>query len=185
MKSNIEAKWILLQTKQFLNMKFQAILSVLTICALSILSSCGNDADAPQKLTGEGDALPPAATPSVSADAPKPEPPQNAEGVWHYTCTKGCAGGAGAATACATCGGTLVHNQAYHGPAAPGAAANPAAAPGQAPGAAAGAKLAEPAQNAAGVWHYTCASGCAGGGGGAGNCGKCGKPLLHNKDYHQ
>lgn len=42
------------------------------------------------------------------------EPPQNADGVWHYTCSAGCAGGGGSATACATCGATLVHNTAYH-----------------------------------------------------------------------
>jgi hypothetical protein len=42
------------------------------------------------------------------------EPPQNAKGVWHYTCPKGCPGGAGSATACAGCGGTLAHNPAYH-----------------------------------------------------------------------
>lgn len=53
----------------------------------------------------------PAITPPVNQT---PEPPQNANGVWHYTCTAGCAGGAGSATACATCGATLVHNSAYH-----------------------------------------------------------------------
>lgn len=45
---------------------------------------------------------------------PMPEPPQNAAGVWHYTCPKGCAGGAGSAVACSQCGSTLAHNQAYH-----------------------------------------------------------------------
>ncbi len=39
---------------------------------------------------------------------------QNAKGVWHYTCANGCAGGAGSAVACASCGATLEHNQAYH-----------------------------------------------------------------------
>ena len=42
------------------------------------------------------------------------EPAQNAAGVWHYTCAKGCAGGAGIATACSSCGGMLAHNAAYH-----------------------------------------------------------------------
>jgi hypothetical protein len=45
---------------------------------------------------------------------PAPEPPQNAEGQWHYTCAKGHPGGAGAPGNCATCGEALVHNQAYH-----------------------------------------------------------------------
>lgn len=43
-----------------------------------------------------------------------PEPPQNASGVWHYTCPKGCAGGGGSATPCGVCGTTLAHNTAYH-----------------------------------------------------------------------
>jgi hypothetical protein len=41
-------------------------------------------------------------------------PAQNAQGVWHYTCSNGCAGGAGSAIACAACGTPLVHNQSYH-----------------------------------------------------------------------
>ena len=42
----------------------------------------------------------------------------------------------------------------------------------------------EPAQNTAGVWHYTCANGCAGGGGAAGACSNCGNALAHNQAYH-
>jgi len=53
-------------------------------------------------------------TPNPVTPTPTAEPAQNAAGVWHYTCAKGCPGGAGAATACATCGGTLAHNAAYH-----------------------------------------------------------------------
>ena len=52
--------------------------------------------------------------PKVQADQQEPAPAQNAAGVYHYTCSNGCAGGAASATACATCGATLVHNQAYH-----------------------------------------------------------------------
>ncbi len=50
----------------------------------------------------------------ANTPTPSPEPPQNASGVWHYTCSNGCTGGAGSATACATCGSTLVHNTLYH-----------------------------------------------------------------------
>ncbi len=53
-------------------------------------------------------------TPAVQATPAAPSPAQNAAGVWHYTCAKGCAGGAGEAVACSKCGGTLAHNQAYH-----------------------------------------------------------------------
>ncbi|MEM6321981.1 MAG: hypothetical protein AAF960_30255 [Bacteroidota bacterium] len=42
------------------------------------------------------------------------EPAQNADGVWHYICSAGCAGGAGTAGNCATCGGALAHNADYH-----------------------------------------------------------------------
>ncbi len=41
-------------------------------------------------------------------------PAQNALGVFHYTCTNGCYGGAGTASKCTTCGTVLAHNQAYH-----------------------------------------------------------------------
>ena len=40
-------------------------------------------------------------------------------------------------------------------------------------------------KNAAGVWHYTCGKGCAGGSGAAGACGSCGSTLNHNQAYHQ
>ena len=43
-----------------------------------------------------------------------PAPAQNALGVYHYTCTNGCAGGAGSAANCVSCGNPLAHNQAYH-----------------------------------------------------------------------
>ena len=148
--------------------------------------------------TSIGEAANPAATTA--------EPPQNAAGVWHYTCSNGCAGGAGSATACATCGNTLAHNQAYHGgaatPATPGASAPVTTSPGGTPmtmfadptqqpvnatmGAAPVQPTAapEPAQNAAGVWHYTCSNGCEGGGGGATPCSTCGTLLVHNQAYH-
>ena len=38
----------------------------------------------------------------------------NAAGVWHYTCPMGCEGGSASQGACASCGQTLAHNQAYH-----------------------------------------------------------------------
>lgn len=55
-------------------------------------------------------ATPAAATPQTTTQ----DPPQNSTGVWHYTCSNGCEGGAGSAIACATCGEMLVHNAAYH-----------------------------------------------------------------------
>jgi len=58
-------------------------------------------------------ALPNGITP-VPNPTQAPEPAQNAKGTWHFTCSSGCAGGAGSAVACAKCGKTLAHNQSYH-----------------------------------------------------------------------
>ena len=172
-------------------MKFLTYLTVLALAATTFFTACSNDGDAArdaavqsiqsgQPAAGDATATPPTTT---------PEPPQNAAGVWHYTCPKGCAGGGGSATACATCGTTLAHNAAYHPPADPapqtldasglpeGLSITPAADPTQ--------QKPEPAQNAAGVWHYTCSAGCAGGAGTAIACAKCGKALAHNQAYHQ
>lgn len=113
--------------------------------------------------------------PGVATQNPQlPEPAQNAAGVWHYTCSQGCAGGSGAAGVCAICGNALAHNAAYHS-ATNAAPTTPGTSPVQAP---------EPAQNASGVWHYTCGNGCAGGAGSAGVCAKCGGTLAHNAAYH-
>lgn len=46
--------------------------------------------------------------------APAQEAPQNAKGVWHYICPKGCAGGGGQSIACTNCGTQMEHNQKYH-----------------------------------------------------------------------
>lgn len=192
-------------------MKFQPILFIAALCAATFFSSCQNDGDASKSTAVDGTGVqsaPPGAqpaTPDASLEtaplpladptaaptvAPAPpttatpptEPPQNAAGVWHYTCPKGCKGGGGAATACAKCGTTLTHNTAYHAqPNAPTTApSGTTTAPSTTPQ-----KTPEPAQNAAGVWHYTCPGGCPGGGGAAAPCGKCGKTLAHNSAYHQ
>ena len=101
---------------------------------------------------------------------------QNAQGVYHYTCSDGCAGGAAAAGNCISCGKALAHNQAYH--------ANTNNTPLTTPTNTASTPTTESGQNAAGVWHYTCSNGCAGGAGSAGNCVSCGNTLAHNSAYH-
>lgn len=93
----------------------------------------------------------------------------------HYYCPNSCPGSGGdAGGKCPTCGTDYVHNDAYHlqGAAAP-----------QIPDPAAAAAP-EPAQNAKGVWHYSCPKGCEGGAGAAGPCAKCGTALAHNGTYH-
>jgi len=117
---------------------------------------------------------------------------QNSAGVFHYVCPDGDPGGAASAGSCATCGKALVHNQAYHDAPA-GGAASPAAAGNnsidmqqlmqqqQQSGAP---QSTTPAQNAAGLYHYTCANGCPGGAGSAVACATCGSMLVHNQAYH-
>jgi len=167
-------------------MKLYSIFSIAALVAMIVFSACGNDTESADKLAGEnGDAATGAPALNTAPAAGQPEPAQNAAGLWHYTCPKGCPGGAGAAGACAQCGTALLHSQAYHGT-APTAAPTPTeAAPGQAPVTMPSTTKNEPPQNAAGVWHYTCTSGCAGGAGAATACASCGKKLEHNKAYHQ
>ncbi len=155
-------------------MKYLKLLALLVFVSVLSLSSCQEATKATEKeplrtLKVEDLARP--ATPTTQNPAAL-EAPQNAMGVWHYTCSQGCAGGAGTATNCATCGGLLAHNAGYH------ANANPTQTF-SAPTAAA------PSQNAAGIWHYSCGNGCAGGSGAAGTCNTCGTALAHNQAYHQ
>jgi hypothetical protein len=190
----------------------------LSIFSLLLFTQCSGKPDRPDSVLNEtqkaydgADLSTPGA---IATPTPTAEPPQNADGVWHYTCSNGCAGGAGAAQACAVCGNMLAHNSAYHAgnnATPPGAAATPVATgagntitfdpnnPGATtsnisfPGAstpvtagtAAPPSTPEPPQNAAGVWHYTCSNGCAGGGGSATACAGCGNTLAHNSAYHQ
>lgn len=181
-------------------MKILQIATATLILALGAFTACQNDNSAAQGSADTAAQTPPqpgnladgqgilskdgqnptVVTVPAADQAALAEPAQNAAGVWHYTCSKGCAGGAGSAIACAKCGTMLAHNASYH-PKVEGAGANaPAQAAPQPP-----TQQPEPAQNAAGVWHFTCSGGCAGGAGAAGACAKCGKPLTHNGAYHK
>lgn len=162
---------------------FKIITIVLFSLAISFYS-CKDDAKtATQETSKSAEVANPEATAKTNTlNALTPEPAQNEGGVWHYTCSKGCAGGAGSAIKCNNCGGTLGHNTAYHSktdtkvaPTSSAPFASPVAAP---------AAKTEPSQNAAGVWHYTCEKGCAGGAGATGSCTTCGGTLAHNKAYH-
>jgi len=100
-------------------------------------------------------------------------------GVAHYICPNNCEGSGGdAAGTCPVCGTEYTHNQAFHN--TPDAVGDGQTLPtGPPPGA-----PSNPAQNEAGVYHYTCPNGCAGGAGSAGTCSGCGGELAHNADYH-
>jgi hypothetical protein len=111
------------KTQNPINMKYFNIPAILIISSALSFYGCNENTKNPKTeaadtLTEVADTLNAtntAAQPNLATPTTPAEPPQNADGVWHYTCAKGCAGGAGAAGACATCGGALAHNQAYHG----------------------------------------------------------------------
>ena len=130
-----------------------------------------------------------ATTPNAQTAAPAaPAAPATANaGVEHYTCPNGHVGyGSATQGTWSQCGTALVHNQAYHNNASTAAPqAQPPMFQNQPAGATPAAPAtAEPPQNAAGVWHYTCSAGCAGGAGAAGTCSQCGATLAHNQAYH-
>lgn len=164
-------------------MKQLSYVSLLLILAFAI-SACQGDNSSSDASSSDAAATAPAVTPAAA--------PAVAGAVDHYTCPNGHPGAPSAGN-CAQCGTTLVHNQAFHANDQPAAAANSNPMQQFAPAAAAANSTApatpnpaaaSPAQNAAGVYHYTCSSGCAGGAGGAGNCASCGNPLAHNQAYH-
>jgi hypothetical protein len=179
-------------------MKYFNILAILLLSSSLTFYSCNENKEssktdvpgiddskieAPQTVAV--DTLNATTTPAQPNTTTLAEPAQNAAGVWHFTCPKGCTGGAGAAGNCATCGGALAHNQAYHGQTNSMPAMNPMTIQAPTTPATATPQQPEPAQNAAGVWHYTCAKGCAGGAGAPGNCATCGGALAHNQTYHK
>ena len=100
----------------------------------------------------------------------------------HYKCPNDCEGSGGATSGtCPVCGTAYVHNQAYHNQ--PNQQTNPIQLENPTPPAGI-TPPSTPGQNAAGVWHYICSNGCAGGAGSAGSCATCGSALTHNQAYH-
>jgi len=107
--------------------------------------------------------------------------------VQHYICDNKCEDSGGeVAGNCPTCKTPYTHNTAYHsndllktGPIkVQSNATQPSSTNSNAP------KPPSPAQNSAGVYHYTCTNGCNGGAGSAAKCKNCGEALAHNKAYH-
>ena len=125
------------------------------------------DIPVPERVT-----TPPANTSQPAAAKQVNVPAGANDKVAHYVCPDGCDGGVGdAAGSCSVCGKPMVHNQVFHEQKPddnPNAETSP-----------------EPAQNAKGVWHYTCPSGCTGGAGLASACAKCTATLVHNQEYHK
>ena len=174
-------------------MKFSHLLIIALFGSFVTVVSCNDKKEDPASQTTT-------VTPDINATAQDPtlvaSTPAAGGSEFHFKCPKNCEGGGASNKGnCPICGTELVHNQAFHNQ-APGAegsspqtpiqidptnaspstvSATPTPKPTQA----------EPAQNAKGIWHWTCAKGCEGGAGGAGNCAKCGGPLSHNSTYHQ
>ncbi|PHN06931.1 heavy metal-binding domain-containing protein [Flavilitoribacter nigricans] len=123
-----------------------------------------------------------AATAATSADpeANAPVPAFNATEP-HYKCPNNCAGGHGPGKGnCPVCGTALAHNTAYHNSAS-STTATPTLTP---PAGVTTNTSTAAATNAAGVFHYTCANGCAGGAAEGVACSTCGATLVHNTAYH-
>jgi hypothetical protein len=141
------------------------LLKSILILALAIMAvACSNNEAPNQQQLG------PAPAP-INPNAVTSTPPATGgvPGQLHYICPNGCAGSGGDTQGtCPTCGTAYAHNAAYHG--------QPAQTPQQ--------PQQSSAVNAAGVYHYTCPNGCAGGAGTAGACATCGSTLAHNQAYH-
>jgi hypothetical protein len=106
----------------------------------------------------------------------------------HYICSNKCENSGGdVAGNCPVCNTPYTHNQAFHNgeflkngpikvqsntPLPTSTTNNPTT------------TAIEPAQNANGVYHYTCKNACYGGAGTAINCNSCGELLVHNTAYH-
>lgn len=161
-------------------MKYSKILSIILLSSVFTFSSCNDKTKSPkQENSKPANTVEPPTLPKSTTTTQAPvEPSQNTGGIWHYTCTKGCPGGAGTAVNCTTCGSPLAHNAAYHANTNTTQSSAPFATPTVIP------PTTQPGRNAAGEWHYTCGNGCVGGSGAAGNCGNCGGALAHNAAYH-
>jgi hypothetical protein len=160
-------------------------LFVTLIFALSVtLFSTSCKRDAASSTTDTTSTTAPGAAPAAA-----PAAAAAVGGVKHYICPNNCANSGGdTAGTCPTCGATYLHNDAFHNQATPTPAQPSVSAPQNVTAPAAPTitmpQSTEAAQNAAGVWHYACSKGCAGGSGSMGKCSKCGGDLAHNAAYH-
>ena len=177
-------------------MKFSIFLFLALIGLFITVSSCSSKKEDPAAVT-QADSIPDGAM--VSPDAGAARIASGTTGEAHYKCPKNCEGGTGSAKGpCPVCGTEMAHNQAFHAQAGATPGSTPETPIKVDPINSTGANTIsatpsttnptitpEPAQNAKGVWHFTCAKGCAGGAGAQGTCATCGGPLSHNQAYHQ
>jgi hypothetical protein len=166
-------------------MKSTYLFSLLVLCIALFTTSCQSDESKKIREEARQD-LPQAPVTTNTTTAPITATPTG--NVPHYQCPDRCEGGVGAAAgACPVCGKEMAHNQAFHNQQP--ATANPTTpsittTPSTTTTTTTTTPNPSPAQNAAGVYHYTCAKGCAGGAGSAQACAVCGAALVHNQAYH-
>lgn len=161
-------------------MKYLKLLSILMLSSVISFYAC-KDKTSEQKQAEPTPLKVSNSSTDNKTSTPDPitsENTQNTASAFHYTCSNGCAGGAASAVNCTTCGTLLVHNQAFHSNTNSNTNDPNVATPFLTPPAA------EAGKNTAGVFHYTCGNGCAGGAASAGNCASCGEALAHNAAYH-
>lgn len=156
------------------------LVQFLSLVMLGLMISCKDAPQRPEPILDEG--YQPATNQTSSPNTIQTTNENVTSSVYHYICPNGCGGG-DAAGNCPVCGSAYTHNQAFHNQT--GAQTTPANPVGNANVTSSPTQTAEPAQNAAGVWHFTCPNGCEGGGGSAVACGSCGTTLVHNSLYHQ
>lgn len=154
----------------------KSTLLLLTMTLLLALSACRNNES--DRIRDEARQTLPVAPPASTVAAPTAPAFPTFDAAPHYKCPNNCSGGIGnAAGVCPVCGTQMAHNQAYHDQ----LNANTSTAT---PSVNSNTPTPTPAQNAAGVFHYTCSNGCAGGGANPVACSTCGSMLVHNQAYH-
>lgn len=170
-------------------MRNSVLLSMALLTSALLIIACNDQSsDSVREEARESLKVPPPSNNQITTidpNAGNPIAQTNTSGVAHYICSNNCAGSGGAAAGtCPVCGSDYIHNQAYHNQQSVTPSINlpsETVVPG---GGTPPIQSTTPAQNAAGVYHYTCSNGCVGGSGTAGNCGSCGSALAHNTAYH-
>ncbi|REE79781.1 hypothetical protein BX611_2677 [Lutibacter oceani] len=121
---------------------------------------------------------------SISCKEEKPKKEIKSKvAVKHYICQNKCENsGSDSEDVCPTCNTAYLHNQAFHND--DFLKNGPLKVPDNTQTNTQNTTTPAPAQNASGVYHYTCTNGCVGGSGTAANCNSCGNPLAHNQAYH-
>jgi hypothetical protein len=158
-------------------------MKIYTLMLAIVIMSCTSKPDRPAAIL-----TPDRIAAANSAEQANAAVLSTAGAVQHYYCANNCPGSGGdAAGTCPVCGSEYSHNQAWHDMQQNNVTTTTTTSDGSGPSVGITPPVqapTEPPQNAAGVWHYTCPNGHAGGSGSATPCSECGTTLVHNSDYH-